>query len=296
MLQYHRASARTALADLQEVRAGWFVGDRDLDEGEQAAADGLLDHARFVDGFGLLGVRGTAEQLAWGALLAGDEVQFAEQLELALDEAPGNGHLWLEKARFERARGALPAAEAAYEAAIGADPGLVAPYSSLGMLALERQDLGRALGVLEQGVSHNPESASLWHDLGVAQTVAGRPEEALAAFRRALELAPTRLEVRAKLASLLMASGQPQEGLDVLREGARLGTLGLGRPGAAGRGSDGPGRPARGPGGPGTGRGAGTGACRAAPAPGADRGGPRRCKSRRGSPGTGGSSAGATLS
>jgi tetratricopeptide (TPR) repeat protein len=55
---------------------------------------------------------------------------------------------------------------------------------------LIRSDPERARQILAEGLSQHPQSASLLYNVACLEAVQGRREEALAALRRAVELAP----------------------------------------------------------------------------------------------------------
>ena len=56
-----------------------------------------------------------------------------------------------------------------------------------GTAALDRGDSGRAIAELEQAAELAPAASEVQNHLGLAYAAAGRPEDALHAFRRAVE-------------------------------------------------------------------------------------------------------------
>ena len=57
-----------------------------------------------------------------------------------------------------------------------------------GTAALDEGDAARAIRDLEAAAGHQPEASEIQNHLGLAYEAAGREREALAAFRRAVEL------------------------------------------------------------------------------------------------------------
>jgi len=90
------------------------------------------------------------------------------------------------------------------------------------LIRLERyQDalphLVRAQGLPEQ-------AASVWTHLGIAHMHLGNPEEGLAAYQRAVHVAPDDPNVRVRLATALNDTGRPAEALGVLERAVPLAT------------------------------------------------------------------------
>jgi Flp pilus assembly protein TadD len=67
-----------------------------------------------------------------------------------------------------------------------------------------------------------PQHADLHYRLGVLLRHAGRLPEAIAAFRRAVQINPTYAKALVKLGLALHAAGQSQEAIDILRRAIHL--------------------------------------------------------------------------
>jgi hypothetical protein len=74
-------------------------------------------------------------------------------------------------------------------------------------------NLARALDEQKRLVAAHPEDAAALNDLGNLLQLAGRPDEAETAYRRALELAPERVPARYNLGLLLHRAGRFDEAL-----------------------------------------------------------------------------------
>jgi tetratricopeptide (TPR) repeat protein len=88
--------------------------------------------------------------------------------------------------------------------------------------ALGRNDFGTAADVLKQVVAAQPTLTAAWFDLAYAYTGLHKHEEAVAAYRKALELDPNLFEVRLNLGILLMQVNDPQSALEHLEKAATL--------------------------------------------------------------------------
>ncbi len=81
----------------------------------------------------------------------------------------------------------------------------------LGVLKLQLRDPAGALPDLEEASRRDPESFATWYVLGRALEMPNRDREALAAYRRALEIDPSHAEARWRAARLLVRFGELDE-------------------------------------------------------------------------------------
>ena len=88
--------------------------------------------------------------------------------------------------------------------------------------ALGRNDFGTAADVLKQVVAAQPTLTTAWFNLAFAYTGLHKHEEAVAAYRKALELDPNLFEARLNLGILLMQLNDPQGALEHLEKAATL--------------------------------------------------------------------------
>src|SRR4051812_5276142 len=91
-------------------------------------------------------------------------------------------------------QGNLPRAEALYLQILEADPALFGPRYYLGILRLQQDRFEDACRLLGDALSVYPNDLGCLMNYGMALRAAGRPEEALAAFDRALAIQPNMAE------------------------------------------------------------------------------------------------------
>ena len=88
--------------------------------------------------------------------------------------------------------------------------------------ALSKNDFVTAADALKQVVAAQPTLTVAWFDLAYAYTGLRKHEEAVAAYRKALELDPNLFEARLNLGILLMQLNDPQGALEHLEKAAAL--------------------------------------------------------------------------
>ncbi len=81
-------------------------------------------------------------------------------------------------------------------------------------------DRPRAIEVAQEAVQKFPENHEVWFTLGQAQT---EPTDKIAAFRRAMEIQPTRADVMILLSDLLLSQNQGDEGIALFERGIDVG-------------------------------------------------------------------------
>ncbi len=89
-----------------------------------------------------------------------------------------------------RKQGQLAEAEASCSEALAIDPRLFAAYHLQGLIALERGEIERGVGLIEISLTINPNQAIAHSNIGNALLSSGHPERALECFDRALRLNP----------------------------------------------------------------------------------------------------------
>lgn len=110
---------------------------------------------------------------------------------------------------------------AALERAIAWDPGNPQNFDDLGTLTHtygEGADAERIVEAYQKATRLSPQNAQDWADLGAAYDWAGRPNDALAAFRRAQQLFPNSPDIAWRVANFCIRSGKTEEGLPSLRK------------------------------------------------------------------------------
>jgi ferredoxin/tetratricopeptide (TPR) repeat protein len=156
-------------------------------------------HLEMAERWGLAPGRWQALRLAWLSAIFGDrgDLDRYAALALARGEAPAEVHQLVARAAW--LRGDAPAAAAAYERAIDADPEAAGPYLGLGVLAARTGDLAAARAAFDRGLKRRPDSADLAYNAGLVRAMDGDLAGAIAGFERTLVLAPGHRAARENL-------------------------------------------------------------------------------------------------
>ncbi len=121
--------------------------------------------------------------------------------------------------------GRLAEAMAGYRQVLDQAPGLPDALYLLGTALLQGGDSVQAVGLIEQAIDAagirtgggGPEHAPLFGNLGSALQACGRIDESIAAYRRALALAPDQVETRGNLGNVLLARGEAAAAAETYR-------------------------------------------------------------------------------
>jgi TolB-like protein/DNA-binding winged helix-turn-helix (wHTH) protein/Tfp pilus assembly protein PilF len=109
------------------------------------------------------------------------------------------------------------AADAAYTKALALDPRNAHALTSYSIYAWERGRPEQALELAQEAVIREPLNSWVYHALGLAQSSTGHLEEAVASWRKAIELDPAASGHHALLTNALLAVGRPAEALEVIQ-------------------------------------------------------------------------------
>jgi len=112
-------------------------------------------------------------------------------------------------AGLDKAAGAWSSAVAHLEQGVAADSSIPSVYVELGLALTHAGRPHDALPVLERAIGRFPGQAALHHDAGLALLALGRPREALARLDRALELDPSFTPARGLRAKARALLGDP---------------------------------------------------------------------------------------
>lgn len=145
---------------------------------------------------------------AWNAQLA----EYKATLDFHSDTAPGQLNLGL----YHLAAGDLVAAGQAYQRAIKKEPFSPAAYLNLADLKRQQGDETAALGVLRQAQSESPQTAEVYHALGLALVRAKQYPEALINLETAHQLRPANTRFVFVYGVALNSTGQRQKAVEVL--------------------------------------------------------------------------------
>jgi tetratricopeptide (TPR) repeat protein len=168
---------------------------------------------------------GAEDWLAQGlqALKAGHISEARIALEEAVRQAPGQPVMWLAVAEARLRTGDAAEAVAAMEQAGRLAPGSAMVQRGRAMFARRMGESGqglldarqekRAEGVLRAAVKAYPQEAELWRLLGLALYAQGRNADAVAAFVKAIDLAPDEETLYAGLETLLPAGPEVERRL-----------------------------------------------------------------------------------
>lgn len=122
--------------------------------------------------------------------------------------------------RHHRA-GDLLAAQRLYRAALRQQPRDSAAHNLLGLCCYQRQDYAAAAAALRRAAALRP-IAEYCRNLGMALRAAGKLEEALDAYRRALASEPAAPETHFNTGNLLAQMQRPEEAIQAFRTALRL--------------------------------------------------------------------------
>lgn len=232
------------------LRAADFVRQGAWQQAEQHLARLLATHPGEPDGLQLLGLvrenqgrLAEAEQLLRQSLVlrpvqphvrvhlgrvlaqAGKHQDAIAVLQAAAGDQPGLFDAIIILAQVQFTSGDLAAAEKNYRAALRLQPNSQAALLGLGVLLNKTARPAEAETLLrsaaENGARPAPWRANLAQNLGQSLDLQGRPEEAIAAFERALALDPTHTEAHRQLNALLFRMGRTERFLTSFDDAAR---------------------------------------------------------------------------
>lgn len=103
--------------------------------------------------------------------------------------------------------GRLDEAEALYRRVLATHGPVADALHLLGLAALARDEADRAIGLIERAIGAGPAPAAYLHSLAEACRKAGRPADAAAHYRAALERDPSLVDARIGLGDLARAAG-----------------------------------------------------------------------------------------
>jgi tetratricopeptide (TPR) repeat protein len=99
------------------------------------------------------------------------------------------------------------------------DPDSVVAREAAAYAAFLNEDYGRAAEYLDWLASRGPLPVEMWMNLGLCRRKEGKPEAALEAYRRVLEMEPNLAEAHVRVAEALRDAGREEEALEACRRG-----------------------------------------------------------------------------
>jgi tetratricopeptide (TPR) repeat protein len=113
-------------------------------------------------------------------------------------------------------QGDLPRAERLYQRILLTEPASFGPRHMLGVIRFQQGRSAEAIELIAAALKLNPQVADAWINLGNVQLAAGRPEEAVASYRKAVALGEAGILI--PLAGALWSLGRQDEALDCLTQ------------------------------------------------------------------------------
>ena len=142
--------------------------------------------------------------------------------ERALGETPAPEGDAYARAVALHAKGRVRDAEAAYRAALAADPDHGAALHGLGVLYLQTGRIEAAIGTLQKAVTALGGAVTVCNNLGVALCTAKRFAEAAEVYREALQLEPDSVPSLVNLGKILSFLGNHRDATQVLRHAVEV--------------------------------------------------------------------------
>jgi tetratricopeptide (TPR) repeat protein len=114
--------------------------------------------------------------------------------------------------------GQLPAAQASYQKASELSPQLADAWVNWTATLLDAGDAAAALPVIDRGLQQNPKHPALFYNRALALSALHKRDEAVPAYRVALEADPSNAEIKYGYAEALIVAGSKDQGLKLLGE------------------------------------------------------------------------------
>ena len=160
----------------------------------------------------------SAVQEGISAIQAEDFEKAKEILQAAYEKDPSDAqaafYLGVAQENTEDVDGAIQS----YRAALKNDAKLTEAAVNLSAILLDREDYAGALEVTDAVLKSSPQHALLLTNRAIALSGAGKSEEALGAYEKAVNAAPDNLELRYEYAQVLAQSDKKSKAIDELRQ------------------------------------------------------------------------------
>jgi tetratricopeptide (TPR) repeat protein len=155
-------------------------------------------------------------------LAAGHRTAAAALIDRLLREHPEHPDTWLLLGRLHVLSQQLPEAEQALHKHLALSPRSTQGLFQLGLVLLAKKQLIEAADVFQRATELKPDFGPAHYNRGLALAQAGRPREAVAAFRETIRYNPERFDTYLLLADLHLRLGEPQEARPLLIQARTL--------------------------------------------------------------------------
>ena len=199
--------------DLGEARL--LLGNALLEQGDPAAAEKELRRARDLK----VPDDQVVPSLARAMIMLNDHKKVIDEFgKLQLSTADGRADLAAALAQANMISGNADLAKGLYAEAQKAVPGH--PAASLGeaLIRANAGDRAGATAIVDSVIAKNPNLVEAWHLKGDIAAMQGQNENAIAAYRKSLELRHDQLLAHVRIASILIQQGKTQEASAQLEE------------------------------------------------------------------------------
>jgi Tfp pilus assembly protein PilF len=137
----------------------------------------------------------------------------------ALEVAPGDAHVWLNRANAQRAAGALDSALASYHRALALDPQRPLAWLNYGIALTDAADTSGGMEALRRAVALEPGDALGYYNLGNIAYVRGKGAQARALYEQAVARDQSLTLAHFQLARLQLAARDAEGAFRSLRRG-----------------------------------------------------------------------------
>lgn len=155
---------------------------------------------------------------AEAAMLAGNFDAAIAQYQAVKTKIPTLTAINLAIGQLYRRKKDYDSAIKAYQELITADPGNDKAHAELGMAYMEKGDLKSAETSLDAAAKSLTATRETFYNLGEVKSVALKPDEAAAAFKRAMELDPAWMKPVLKLGLVLVTKGDTKGAIELFEK------------------------------------------------------------------------------
>jgi tetratricopeptide (TPR) repeat protein len=160
---------------------------------------------------GIMVAAGCAKNDPPGQMSTADQMRLKSEKDKFDTNKPLTADTHFAAGQFAESNGDPDTAVAQYQAALKIDPNNLGSLLRLGMLYTAQQQYPEAIELFQRFVKATNESANAYGDLGFCLELAGRTDEAVAAYKAGIAKDPKNQSCRVKYGLLLARSGKIAE-------------------------------------------------------------------------------------